>query len=502
MSRQYLPYKKEAASLWLSGLMKTTGLREEWIKCIELDPSKHTDEVRAAVWLFAQIAVVGAWPPEHHAQDIEKTQEAAAWLDEHYRATDETIVDWALLRLDINNLVAIAKKHKESTARLADKVPHEASASTIDLVDAPPGGGDENEDGDEEEMKTVSDVIEWLEEQDNGTGMAEVCTLHLHFATKILKDSQPNRSEEPKESSSAIIDSGQPCILANCPPGLFRVGDSLGFRSEYGLEAYVFETGEIWWGGCKTQEERAKQIVQPVVLEADVGPSNDTCTVASTSADDAGPLSKSTQQESPGQAQSAQRNGSKDQQASIPPTPSASSPPPADKEPDIWDKLQDEIGQILGDLADVFVNTDYVSVTEITLTSKSGQYTWPYEKTLEVIRHLQGFEWLGHIRLIIRCKDRIKFDRSDSELFAKVAQCARFELHRAKDPMGISGVGHIADGVQFADGTCVLRWRGKHQTTVTHKSIESVQAIHCQEGTQVRFLDPAIDLARKSLLKL
>lgn len=64
--------------------------------------------------------------------------------------------------------------------------------------------------------------------------------------------------------------------LNDCPPGLFLFnGKHLGFKSEYTttlenprryqVDAYVVESGEYFWGGAKTSEERGKMIVQPLV---------------------------------------------------------------------------------------------------------------------------------------------------------------------------------------------------------------------------------------------
>lgn len=41
-------------------------------------------------------------------------------------------------------------------------------------------------------------------------------------------------------------------------------------------------------------------------------------------------------------------------------------------------------------------------------------------------------------------------------------QPCRFHLVRDKDCSGISGEGHIADGVVFADGSVALHWYGRH----------------------------------------
>lgn len=58
----------------------------------------------------------------------------------------------------------------------------------------------------------------------------------------------------------------------------------------------------------------------------------------------------------------------------------------------------------------------------------------------------------------------------------------RFYLTRHEDETGISGTGRIADGVQFADGTCILRWRTKHQSTGIYASLDELVGIHGHEG--------------------
>lgn len=91
-------------------------------------------------------------------------------------------------------------------------------------------------------------------------------------------------ADEPKtpteQAEGAVLVS-----LAECPPGLFRHGDTLGFKSEYGAmepagtnfktwtvgnqpDAYCADTGEYFWGGTKTKEDRAALMVEPVSLQA------------------------------------------------------------------------------------------------------------------------------------------------------------------------------------------------------------------------------------------
>lgn len=78
--------------------------------------------------------------------------------------------------------------------------------------------------------------------------------------------------------------------LSECPPGPFRFNDILGFKTEYGAmrtvgpvnvpgdqvrwtvshwpDAYVMASGEYFWGGTSTHEDRAKLMVEPIDPEA------------------------------------------------------------------------------------------------------------------------------------------------------------------------------------------------------------------------------------------
>lgn len=70
----------------------------------------------------------------------------------------------------------------------------------------------------------------------------------------------------------------------------------------------------------------------------------------------------------------------------------------------------------------------------------------------------------------------------------------RFELHRDADVSGVSGVGVVAEGVEFTGGTVALRWASNPDTptsVVFHDNgIASVEAIHGHDGrTRIVFLD-------------
>ena len=60
-----------------------------------------------------------------------------------------------------------------------------------------------------------------------------------------------------------------------------------------------------------------------------------------------------------------------------------------------------------------------------------------------------------------------------------------FRLIRKADVSGTSGTGHVADGVQFPDGTCVLRWRTAKSSTAVYASHADLMAIHGHDGATV-----------------
>jgi hypothetical protein len=57
-----------------------------------------------------------------------------------------------------------------------------------------------------------------------------------------------------------------------------------------------------------------------------------------------------------------------------------------------------------------------------------------------------------------------------------------FALYRDQDVTGISGTGTVATGVQFDDGTAVLRWRGATPSTVLWASLDDAMKIHGHDG--------------------
>ena len=67
----------------------------------------------------------------------------------------------------------------------------------------------------------------------------------------------------------------------------------------------------------------------------------------------------------------------------------------------------------------------------------------------------------------------------------------RFRLIRDRDVTGASGTGHVADGVQWPDGTATVRWRGDRASTVHWDRVADAEAIHGHGGaTRIEWIDP------------
>ena len=66
----------------------------------------------------------------------------------------------------------------------------------------------------------------------------------------------------------------------------------------------------------------------------------------------------------------------------------------------------------------------------------------------------------------------------------------RFQLVRSEDVSGTSGTGVVAYGVEFGDGTAVLRWNTKTSSTAIYGSVKDIEEIHGHGGaTLVSWLD-------------
>ena len=59
-----------------------------------------------------------------------------------------------------------------------------------------------------------------------------------------------------------------------------------------------------------------------------------------------------------------------------------------------------------------------------------------------------------------------------------------FRLERDIDETGVSGVGTVAEGVEFSDGSVALKWLGAWPTSVVfhERGVESVEHVHGHGG--------------------
>ena len=66
----------------------------------------------------------------------------------------------------------------------------------------------------------------------------------------------------------------------------------------------------------------------------------------------------------------------------------------------------------------------------------------------------------------------------------------RFQLVRKEDVSGISGVGVVAEGVEFANGEVAMCWLGTYRIIENAANIHTIEHIHGHGGkTLVNWLD-------------
>lgn len=69
-------------------------------------------------------------------------------------------------------------------------------------------------------------------------------------------------------------------------------------------------------------------------------------------------------------------------------------------------------------------------------------------------------------------------------------QMKMFYLNRVEDVTGVSGTGVVGEGIQFSDGSCVVRWTSSTPTTTFYRSMKDVQSIHSHNGaTEIVWID-------------
>lgn len=71
-----------------------------------------------------------------------------------------------------------------------------------------------------------------------------------------------------------------------------------------------------------------------------------------------------------------------------------------------------------------------------------------------------------------------------------------FHFERAEDVNGVSGVGRVAEGIEFSDGTVVVHWLSHTPSTNIYHNAKQVDLIHGHQGrTKIVWHDelPPID---------
>jgi hypothetical protein len=58
----------------------------------------------------------------------------------------------------------------------------------------------------------------------------------------------------------------------------------------------------------------------------------------------------------------------------------------------------------------------------------------------------------------------------------------RFHIERDEDESGVSGTGRVAEGVQFHDGQCALKWLTHINSLAIYPDAAAVEVIHGHKG--------------------
>lgn len=71
----------------------------------------------------------------------------------------------------------------------------------------------------------------------------------------------------------------------------------------------------------------------------------------------------------------------------------------------------------------------------------------------------------------------------------------RFHLKRLEDETGISGTGIVTDGIEFDDGSVIMKWNTETTSVAVYRNMEDVITIHGHNGkTVVEYSDHDFDV--------
>jgi hypothetical protein len=70
-----------------------------------------------------------------------------------------------------------------------------------------------------------------------------------------------------------------------------------------------------------------------------------------------------------------------------------------------------------------------------------------------------------------------------------------FHFERINDVSGVSGTGRVAEGVEFSDGTCVVRWLTVTSSTCVYDNFKQMESIHGHGGSTKIVFDQLVEEA-------
>lgn len=73
-----------------------------------------------------------------------------------------------------------------------------------------------------------------------------------------------------------------------------------------------------------------------------------------------------------------------------------------------------------------------------------------------------------------------------------------FKISRKADESGVSGIGHVIDGVVFNDGTTVIKWLTEMSSIAIYKSFEEFKAIHIDSHPQNETITEMMEIPQSS----
>lgn len=91
------------------------------------------------------------------------------------------------------------------------------------------------------------------------------------------------------------------------------------------------------------------------------------------------------------------------------------------------------------------------------------------------------------------------------ELLSKATAMRRWLMIREEDISGVSGIGIVAEGVEFSNGWVAVTWDSRYTSVTVYSSISVAQTVHSHKGqheTKVVFIDNLDEEEKDELLAM